>query len=144
MTTPNAPEERTVVDDLAQVHAALRVHSHFFEDNGLADLSADERRSVRESLEFIIGQAIVQTCDDKQLEKLEQKVRSNGTWEALRWLYSQTPHTFRDSIRAGLLRLVDDMRSRHPEATQRAALPALAIRQRSGNAARSAGDRNLS
>jgi len=141
MTTPNAPEERTVVDDLAQVHAALRVHSHFFEDHGLADLPADERRSVRENLEFIIGRAIVQNCDDKQLEQLEQEVRSSGTLEALRWLYSETPHTFRDAVRAGLLQLVDDLRSRYPEAIRQVTGAAIAARQRAGSAARSAHER---
>ncbi|SNT29950.1 hypothetical protein SAMN05421812_104339 [Asanoa hainanensis] len=136
MTTPNVPEERTIVDDLAQVHAALRVHSLFFEEHGLADLTADERQSVREDLEFIIGRAIVQNCDDSQLEKLEQKVRSNGTLEALRWLYSATPHTFRDAVHAGLFQLVDKLRSRYssPLAPGRAAMM---TRQRAGDGVRS-------
>ncbi|GIF75730.1 hypothetical protein [Asanoa siamensis] len=126
MTTPNTPEERTIVDDLAQVHAALRVHSHFFEQHGLADLTDDERLSVREDLEFIIGRLIVQNCDDTQLEKLEQEVRSNGTMAALRWLYSATPHTFRDAVHTGLFQLVDRLRNRYRQPVARAHRPVLA------------------
>lgn len=141
MTTPNTPEDHTVVDDLAQVHAALRVNSHFFEDVGLGGLPPDERRSVRENLEFIIGRAIVQNCDDKQLEMLEREVRSNGTLEALQWLYSETPRTFRDAIRSGLFQLVDDLRIRYPEAIRQVAGTAMGVRQRATNAARSAQER---
>jgi hypothetical protein len=144
MATPNAPEERSVVDDLAQIHAALRVNSHFFESQGLGDLPADERRSVREHLEFIIGRAIVQNCDDKQLEQLEQEVQGNGTLAALRWLYSETPHTFRDAIRAGLLGLVEDLRGRYPESIRPTTGPTSVIQQRSSNTARSGQERGMS
>jgi hypothetical protein len=117
MTRPDGPEAPGFVGDLAQLHAALRVNSGFFDDVGLTSLPAAVRDSVRENLEFLIGRAIVEHCDDEQLEKLEREVAINGTLEALRWLYSATTDGFHDAIRAELRRLVDDLRGRFPRDT---------------------------